>query len=227
MTDTRTDAVADTQLDPTTDAPAEQVHPPRDYPFPEWQDTGDYAVPEHLRAFYAGAEPSDLEKQGYIEYGVSIGEPVTVTRQRLVSSGRDDGEPVVVEDPDKVTTLRDLRGAADYPRWLHLTRLQLAAVARKRDDHRALMESRYSTCDVCGVRNAGVRAVSIRPHTTNDLGGNLIVLGCPAHLPVLERVARSAVEIRATRTDLPDGRTVGEVADAVVADRLVRLDDAS
>src|SRR5690349_21827731 len=112
-----------------TDTEAPTVHPPRDYPFSDWQDTGDYAVPEGLRPFYVAAEPTDLEKQGYIEYGVSIGEEVTVTRRRVVSPGRDDGEPIVVEEPDTVTTLRDLHGAADYPRWLHISRIQLAVAA--------------------------------------------------------------------------------------------------
>ena len=161
--------------DTDTEAPA--VRPPRDYPFAEWQDTGDFAVSPSLRPFYADAEPSDLQKRGYIEYGVSIGEDVPVTRRRVAASGRDDGEPIVVEEPDTVTTLRDLRGAADYPRWLHICRTELAAAARQAARVRAERESRYWTCEVCGIRQAGVRSFSVRPDLSNDLPGALVVWG--------------------------------------------------
>lgn len=211
--------------DTRTDAPP--VLPPRDYPFTEWQDTGQYAVPEDLRPFYAAAEPSDDLKRGYIEYGATITEGMPVTRQRLVAPGRDDGEPIVTEETDTVPTLRDLHGAADYPTWLHLSRRDLAVAARRRADARAVTESRYGACDVCGVRHGGVQPVSIRPHLGNGLRAHLTVYGCAEHLPVLDRAARVAVDARAAGNLLPDGRTVGDVADAVVTDRLARLDGAS
>jgi hypothetical protein len=211
---------------PTADEAAE-ARPPRDYPFTEWQDAGPYAVPEDLRPFYAAAEPSDDLKRGYIEYGATITENEPVTRQRLVAPGRDDGEPIVTEETEMVPTLRDLHGAADYPTWLHLSRRDLAVAARRRADARAVTESRYGTCDVCGVRHGGVQPVSVRPHSANGVRAHLTVYGCAEHLPVLERSARAAADARAAGNLLPDGRTAGDVADAVVTDRLARLDGAS
>lgn len=203
-----------------SDTEAEQVRPPRDYPADEWLTDGPYAVPPDLRPFYAAAEPTDLQKRGYVEYGSSVTEPVTVTRQRIVSPGRDDGEPIVTEEPDTVMMFRDLRGPTDYPRWLHLTRLDIAAHAHRAAESLAVMDSYNLTCDVCGVRHGGVQARAVYP-------GPVHVAGCSEHLPVLEHAARAAVASRDAGRLLPDGRTTGAVAEQVVADRIAAMDGAS
>ena len=62
-----------------------EVAPPRDYGNGDtWAEEGDYYVPPDLRPFYAVAEPTDLERAGYMKNGVSITE--TGTREITRSS---------------------------------------------------------------------------------------------------------------------------------------------
>ncbi|RYP84617.1 hypothetical protein EKO23_15245 [Nocardioides guangzhouensis] len=201
---------------PKTDAPA----PPRDYGNgDEWATDGPWGVPEDLWPYYATAEPSDVQKAGYMTYGASVVENVEHQVQRLVASGRDDGEPVTVAETRVVPTLVDIAGASGYRPWLHRTRLTIAQHAKRRADILAASEARWRRCSVCGTRSPSVRTASVRVAANIP---RLNVTGCPDCLPVLEDNARAALTERAADHRLHDGHRVGDVAADVVAGLLTK-----
>ena len=66
----------------------------------------------------------------------------------------------------------------------------------------------------------------MRIERVRHLGAEVIVTGCPAHLPVLVETARQALITRAASHTMPDGRTVGAVA-AEVVDGLLDPEDGA
>jgi hypothetical protein len=106
-----------------------------------------------------------------------------------------------------------------YQQWLHMTRLGIAQQAQKRAQFQATMESYWEWCTVCGVRTASVRIERVK-----YAGAELIVTGCPTHLPILADTARQALTAQAADYLLADGRRAGDVAVQVVADQLAGKD---
>ena len=201
-----------------------EVAPPRDYGNgATWADDGQWAVPPDLRPYYATAEPHPQDLRAYVANGVSISEPREVEQVRVVSPGTLTTEPVTTTEKRTITQARDLHGAADYQLWLHMARLQVAAHAKKRAEFQAVLESRYRTCQVCGIRSGGVSKVPVM--RSHGQGTGVAVTGCAKCRPALEEAARRAVAARDADRTLPDGRRVGDVAELVVRD-LCRTDGA-
>ena len=71
------------------------------------------------------------------------------------------------------------------------------------------------------------RTVSVKTDRVKYAGAELIVTGCPAHLPVLIDTARQALVTRAADHQPADGRRTGDVAAQVVADLIDQQDGAA
>jgi hypothetical protein len=69
------------------------IKPPLDYPHDEWQDSGDYYVPEDLRPFYAVAEPTPQEMDTYMHGGVEVAKPYMMESRRGIGSLYGDMDP--------------------------------------------------------------------------------------------------------------------------------------
>lgn len=207
MTDTTTDTTTS-----TTD-----VAPPRDYPHDTWvDDAGDeYYVPEQWRPFYAQAEPTEQARNGYIQFGSSIVEDLHHDQPRLVAQGRLDADDVVTYEDRVVPTFVDISGASGYPRWLHRERLTIAAARKKSTDVRAAMEARWVSCSVCGTRDGSVTSTTVID--PSRMTRRVLVVGCPACLPVLTETARAHLAARAADRRTDDGRRVGDIAAQLVA----------
>jgi hypothetical protein len=218
------DSVTETTPPPT---PVQAPPPPPDYPYPEWtEDAGDDDgyVPPELRSYYAEAEPSPRDEEAYVTHGSHRTEPRTVTERRALGE-RGDREPVVVTEDRTIMQLVHLTGEAGYWKWRHHWRLDEAR-RRHRDAvlSRALYAAQTRTCQVCGVRSAGVIADSV---WLESVGGfvwsdRYRVNVCDSCAPVLTSAIRAAHADAAASRLLPDGRTVGqraaEVAGVIVAD---------
>lgn len=197
-----------------TTTTAVDVTPPRDYGGGDtWADAGEFYVPEDLREFYAApaAEPSDVERAGYIKNGAQTTEIRQREIRRVISPGTADIAATTTTETQDVNCLVDLEGAAGYRTWLHVHRLGNAQRAKKRDDMRKVMESHWGTCPVCRVRDG-----SVSPDRVRFAGAELVVTACTSHLPVLAEAARAALVARTSEQTLPDGRRLGDVVDEVV-----------
>ena len=115
MTDTKTSA----------EAVAPPPHDYPDYPGDGWAPEGDdtFFVPSELREFYAAAEPSPVEREGYRMYGVEVSEDREHEIQRIADPGDLTREPRTVTETITHPELVPLRGASGYRRWLHIVRL--------------------------------------------------------------------------------------------------------
>lgn len=136
----------------TTDTPPPA--PPAGYPYPTWEDTGDFAVPEDLREHYRNAEPYPPEEAGYWQNGTEI----TTTREAQDGDIDDRSRPVrhgdrVVDVGDGVLRIVSTElqsGPLHYPDFLHRARLKAATAARHQQQVAQAREQSKRTCPCCG-----------------------------------------------------------------------------
>jgi hypothetical protein len=126
--------------------------PPADYPFAQWQDSGDFAVPAQLRSHYAAAMISPATISEYWAAGGA--------RFLILSAGVPERVPVVDPEgfghgwkPAGVQPPIELRGPDGFPRFLHMQRLDQARRWQRLEPQLAALRT-SSVCAVCGTLRA-------------------------------------------------------------------------
>ena len=187
--------------------------------------TATWAVPEDLRPYYAAAEPTEVERRGYIASGADITEDISGTVDRVVDPGDLVRAPRVVQEDISRKTLVHYSGASGYQPWLHQNRLGHAINAKRQADRQAQLEAQWGTCQMCGVRSGSVTRQRLhvpgqlqRPHPA-------VAVACPDCRHLLVDTMQAELATRHANQVLPDGRRTGDVAADLVRSLLDPKED--
>ena len=189
--------------------------PPADYPFPDFQDEGRWAVPVEWRDDYVSVQVDPNLIAGYWSGGSTVypvygpeGAPKAIRLMGDVAGSQRE-------------TARDLVGKADFPEWIHGQRLHLAARSVKARESAAQMEAMHAPtkpCPACGTLVApmgGVMAKWVTGFGTVSgcstcletlaflVGAEMVA--ADAHLEILQAHARALVAEKVGPVELVAG----------------------
>lgn len=200
--------------------------PPRDYGNGDTWADGDapWAVPVELRPYYAVAEPSPIELEGYLTSGVDVVEERTAERVRVIDAGDDQRPPTTSVESYKADCLVHKHGADFYPTWLHSVRVRAAVRAKKAADRQAAVEAAWLVCDLCGLKSWSVKVEQVPTGGVVHHSRRVSAAVCPDHRATLNYTAGQVLAAQEADRLLIDGRRVGDVAAELIR---ARLDDAS
>jgi hypothetical protein len=111
-----------------------------------------------------------------------------------------------------VSNLVHLSGPEDYPRWLHMTRVDMALAARRAAEITARLQASTPRC-FCGRAGTQVGAAGWYGSPRRPVP---VVYGRGEHLAVLTFKPAERLAERTGREVLDDGRTVSDAVDDVL-----------